>query len=195
MNRRRAFLLATCKLALALSAMSCAIAGVPIAQPATTQRVVAPAPAEPPTDLLFRDFYVLPVGPRGLEPTARLVGLNGHRVRIRGYIAHEEEPTPGVFMLAPFPIEIGDADESLADDLPPTTVFVQLEGGESRALRAARGPVQVAGVLSVGAAEEAGGRVSYVRLRVDPTVADALLLLTPPRDATASVPGVSSKPD
>lgn len=43
------------------------------------------------TDLPFSDFYTLPVGPKGLEPTAKLQSLNNKRVRIVGHMAHEDD--------------------------------------------------------------------------------------------------------
>lgn len=51
--------------------------------------------------LSFRDFYKLPVGPRRLEPTHKLLTLREKRVRVQGYMVKEEEPLPGLFMLTP----------------------------------------------------------------------------------------------
>src|SRR5882672_819043 len=77
-------------------------------------------------DLKFRDFFVMPVGPRGLEMSPKLSALDGRRVRILGYMAQQEEPHPGFFMLTPVPINVAEASDGMANDLPPATLFVHL---------------------------------------------------------------------
>ncbi|MCH8856284.1 MAG: hypothetical protein IIA03_08610 [Proteobacteria bacterium] len=110
-------------------------------------------------ELRFGDIFKLPVGPTGLEPSERLRELDGKTVRMVGYVASTESPAPGMFILSPLPVSIGGEDESLSDDLPPSAVFVHLQGPA-----ALRGLIQVTGVLNVGAQEEPDGRVSSVRL-------------------------------
>lgn len=127
------------------------------------------------TTLLFRELYRMPVGPRGLEPTEKLLRLNGHQVCMRGYMAHQELPLAGIFVLSPLPVAMGDQDDSLADDLPPSAVFVHMEGQSPQPVPHVAGIVQVTGVLSVGPREEPDGHVSHVRLLVDMAQADALL--------------------
>lgn len=136
-------------------------------------------------DLLFRDFFAMPVGPRGLQPSEELLHLSGKVVRMRGYVARQESPTAGVFILSPLPVELGDADEGLADDLPPAVVFVH---SGDRPAPYVRGVVQVTGTLEVGPQNEADGRVSQVRLFLDPDRPDALVRLAPQTaaDSTAS---------
>ena len=118
------------------------------------------------THLLFREFYRTPVGPRGLEPSAKLLGLAGKTVRLRGYVVQQAEPMPGVLILSPVPVELGDADESLSDDLPPTVVFVH---GDGATMAGVSGLVQVVGTLELGPREEADGHVSQVRLSLSPS--------------------------
>jgi hypothetical protein len=124
-----------------------------------------PTPA--PTGLELSELFVRPVGPRGLEPTAKLLALAGERVRVRGYMARAESPPPGVFILSPLPVELGEADEGLADDLPPAAVFVHVDGADPAAAAFTPGIVEVVGVLETGAREEADGRVSHVRVRLE----------------------------
>jgi hypothetical protein len=131
-------------------------------------------------ELKFREFYKLPIGPKGLEPTQKLLDLNGKAVRIRGYMAQQEVPTPGFFILSPLPVQMGDEDEKLVDDLPPAVVFVHLAGQPERSLPAVPGIVQATGVLSLGAQDEPDGHVSHVRLTVDATRPDTLLVFPPP---------------
>lgn len=137
------------------------------------------------TDLLFREFYRTPVGPSGLEPSAKLLGLAGQTVRLRGYVVQQAEPTPGVLILSPVPVQLGDADESLSDDLPPTVVFVHYDGA---AMAGVSGLVQVVGTLSVGPSEEADGHVSQVRLSLSPSQAAEILRIVPSTTVLTATP-------
>ncbi len=126
----------------------------------------------PPTgvqDLAFSDFYVMPVGPLGLEPTDKLLGLRAKRVRLVGYMVHEEEPTPGVFMLTPRSVQLAEVADGPADDLPATTVFVHLSANEQqRVIPYRAGPWVLTGTLELGAQSESNQRMSYTRLRLAP---------------------------
>ncbi|APV49481.1 hypothetical protein BWI17_07170 [Betaproteobacteria bacterium GR16-43] len=138
-----------------------AIAGVLLSFQAAAQQPVAPA------DLKFAEMFRLPVGPRGLEPSARLLALDGQRVRIVGYMVHREKATPGAFLIAPLPVLLGDEDEGLADDLPASSILVQLAPraeGAPIAPPYAGGLFRVTGVLRVGNREEPDGRVSAARI-------------------------------
>ena len=139
-------------------------------------------PADPPArapavDLKFRDFFTLPIGPTGLTPSPRLLSLAGQRVRIVGYMARQEQPTAGIVILAPLPVVLGDEDESYADDLPAATLYVHLpEAERARSVAYAPGLVSFTGVLQLGATSEADGRVSFVRLQLDPESSRALAI-------------------
>jgi hypothetical protein len=134
-----------------------------------------------PVDLSFREFYRMPVGPRGLEPTEKLLALDGRRVRIEGYVVQEEEPLPGLFMMAPAPVALAELADGPADYLPGTTVFVHLrtDDAKQKYLSFRSGLWTVVGTLELGGREEPNGRHSYVRLVVD-EVADV-------RDSTGQV--------
>jgi hypothetical protein len=143
--------------------MSVALAGPLLLH--TPAHALPPAPA---ADLTFREFYQRPIGPRGLEPTAKLIGLDGQRVRLLGYMAKQSEATAGVFILAPLPVTMGDEDESYADDLPAAAVYVHLAGLGAAMTPAYRpGLLAVSGTLQIGAADEPDGRKSMVRLVLD----------------------------
>jgi hypothetical protein len=130
-------------------------------------------PALPPlpegvSELGFDQFYKMPIGPRGLEPTDQLLGLNGKRVRIVGYMVQAEEPVAGVFMLAPFPVALAERADGPADDLPAATIFVHMPAADRDAVMPFRaGRWMLTGTLDLGATEEVDGRVSYIRLQVD----------------------------
>ncbi|WP_257388093.1 hypothetical protein [Tahibacter caeni] len=133
-----------------------------------------PAPPRDVAELRFHDVFKLPVGPRGLEVTERLRELDGRRVRLVGYMVKAD--VAGGFVLSPLPAELGDADEGLADDLPPSAVLVELP--RSTGLRSGHMPglIQVTGRLRVGSAESADlpGRVFPARLELDPGLDRAL---------------------
>jgi hypothetical protein len=114
----------------------------------------------------FDEFFKLPVGDYGLEPSARLLELQGRVVRITGYVADEQEPMPGLVLLAPAPVTLSEREDGPADDLPGSTVFVHLPR-TAQAARGGPGPVELIGRLDVGGKEEVDGRISYVRLYVD----------------------------
>ena len=135
-----------------------------------------PAPAGV-SDLKFREIYPMPVGPRGLELSERVRALDGKRVRMVGYMVEQELPTRGGFILSPLPATIGDEDESLADDLPPSVVFVRLEGDNESQLSFMPGLLHFTGTLGVGPREEADGRIHSLRLNLDGTSVETLLRL------------------
>lgn len=124
--------------------------------------------SNPPQQLSFQDFYKMPVGPRGLEPSGKLLSLNQQRVRIAGYMVHEEEPTAGLFLLTPVPVNIPEKEDGPSDDLHGSTLFVHLPPKDTDKILVFRaGLWELAGRLELGAKEEANGRVSYTRLYLD----------------------------
>jgi hypothetical protein len=125
--------------------------------------------------LKFRELFKLPIGPRGLEPSEKLIGLNGKRVRIVGYMAKEENPTSGMFILSPLPVNMGDEDESFADDLPASAVFIHLGSASNEFASYLPGLIKLTGVLEFGAQQEPDGRVSMVRLLLDPALVNEIV--------------------
>lgn len=141
---------------------------------------IAKAPVEqkipplPPgvTELKFSEFFVSPIGPLGLEFTEKLSGLEGKRVRMLGYMVRQEGGLPGKFLLTAIPVQLHDHDSALADDLPPAVVHVTVPTCLDRAVPYAPGLVLLTGTLNVGPREEADGRISIVRLALDPPARD-----------------------
>ncbi|WP_428309433.1 hypothetical protein [Hydrocarboniphaga sp.] len=156
---------------LAMLAVLTACAAQPLAKPSqdVANKAAAPAATLPPAaDLAFSDFYKMPIGAYGLEPTPRLLSLQGQRVRIRGLMVHDDEPMPGFFMLAPVRVGLGEHADGPADDLPASTVFVRLPKElDTHNTAYVASPVEVTGVLDIGGKTEPDGRVSYVRLQLD----------------------------
>lgn len=118
------------------------------------------------SELKFSEFVVNPVGPRGLAFTDKLIKLDGQRVRLLGYMVRQESGLPGKFLFTAIPVQLHDHDSS--DDLPPAVVYVSVPTCLDRAVPYAPGLMLLTGTLSVGHHEEADGRLSFVRLSLDP---------------------------
>ena len=138
-----------------------------------------PAPPAGVSALKFGEFFRMPIGPLGLEASEKLLSLNGKRVRLVGYMVREENPAPGRLLLSPLPVSLGDEDESLSDDLPPTTVYVHLENIRQRNAPYIPGLIHLTGTLEVGAKDEEEGRVSTVRLILDPSTSKRFMSAKP----------------
>jgi hypothetical protein len=120
------------------------------------------------TELKFRDVFKLPVGPKGLEPTDKLLALDGKRVRIVGYMVKQNPAPKGAFLLSPLPVMLGDEDEALADDLPATTLRVELDKTRDLPVPLLPGLLQVTGTLHVGMrVDPASGRSMPAQLVLD----------------------------
>jgi hypothetical protein len=120
-------------------------------------------------ELKFQEFFVRPVGPRGLEFTEKLRSLHGRRVRVLGYMAHSDVPSAAeTFMLTPYPVEIHDHDNHLADGFPASVVHVRMPAGSAERPAHTRGLLLLTGRLEVGGQAEPDGRVSLVRLELEP---------------------------
>lgn len=175
-------------------------AAVPALPLSHLSKEIAPAPSPLPEgveELRFADFYKMPVGPRGLEMSARMQGLAGKTVRLIGYFVFEdwatcscpEEPpvpartaqksrrptapawmkhvVPGRAMLSAVPTSVSLGHYALGDELPPQTAFVHIGSRFGEPVAFKPGMYAVTGKLEVGNREELDGRISYVRLVVE----------------------------
>lgn len=127
-----------------------------------------PPPPAGVTELRFSEFFRRPAGPLGLELTDTLRNLAGQRVRLLGFMVRQTKPSPGIAILAPFALSTNEYEYGLADDFPPNVVFVEVPRFTDLAVPHTPGPLVLTGTLELGRREEADGRVSLVRLRLDP---------------------------
>lgn len=131
--------------------------------------VATVAAATPPRELRFQDFFTLPVGAKGLEISPALRQANGQMVTLTGYMVQQEVPTPGEILLTPRPVQMSEHADGDADDLPPATVRVLLAPTQRDwSVPHVRGLVRLTGQLAVGRLEGDDGRVSWVRLQLEP---------------------------
>ena len=126
------------------------------------------AAASIPPELGFNEIFRMPIGRGGLEYTDRAKALEGRVVVVSGFMVAQCAPVPGQFMLAPMPIQLHEHEWGFAEDLPPTTVFVRVAAYSDRIVPRIAGPIRVVGRLSLGTQSEPDGRVSAVRLTLDP---------------------------
>jgi hypothetical protein len=124
-------------------------------------------------------MFRMPVGPKGLEPTEKLQSLDGKRIRIVGCMVKQERAFTDYLILTPTPVEMGDEDESLSDDLPVTALFMHLAPGTAaKALPNVQGLMQLTGTLRLGSHEEPDGHVSAMRLELDAPTSKQLAKLS-----------------
>jgi hypothetical protein len=176
-----------CLLGMLMAAALGASASQPAEDAGTAGASTAPGQAAP-ADLSFRDFFRLPVGPKGLEPTEKLLSLNHKTVRLQGYLVDEEEPLPGLALMTPVPTALAELADGPADYLPPATLYIHLQSKHAKKFVTHRPGLWTAvGRLELGGKHEPNGRVSYVRLIVedpaalrDPTNRVAELAATAP---------------
>jgi hypothetical protein len=118
----------------------------------------------PPEPLSFREFF--DPSPRGLKPSARLLGLQGKRVRLTGFMAQMESPPRGGFYMCASPVFATEGGGGTAD-LPPDTVLVVMRSAQGKELDHVQGPLEVTGVLDLGSQVDEEGRVSRIRILLD----------------------------
>ncbi|HEY9248960.1 MAG TPA: hypothetical protein VIO38_07500 [Rariglobus sp.] len=155
-----------------------------------------PPPPAGVAELKFAELYKLPVGPRGLELTEKVRSLAGKRVRVLGFMVRQAKSAPGLVMLAPYELATNENEYGLSDDLPPAIIFVEVARYEDVSVPFTPGPLLLTGTLEVGRREEADGRFSEIRLRLDEpapvTPAAASLSSDAAPAASAPLPSVSA---
>ena len=143
------------------------LAGVPVVMTLTLGRAAA-APGEPgpipPVTLSFADLFTVGAPTLAVSPAAQ--HLNGRRIRLVGFVAQLARRPSGAFYLCPRPVTL-DEEAGGTADLPAEAVRVTVPAAADRLLTAARGRVEVVGLLDIGYREEANGDVSWIRLTAD----------------------------
>jgi hypothetical protein len=102
-----------------------------------------------------------------LKPSARVLSLDGRRVRIEGFMAQMEMPPQGAFWLCRTPV-FGDEAGGGTADLPPERVLVTLTPSGTAEIKPIRAPIRVEGRLEVGRKVARDGTLSHFRIVLDP---------------------------
>jgi hypothetical protein len=134
--------------------------------------VELPPPPSSVTDLKFSEFFKQPVGPRGMEYTEKTRNLDGEKVRILGYMVKQSAPAPWTILLSPVPITLHEKEQGFAEDLPLAVVHVSVERNATPIVPHTPGLLLLTGRLSLGNRIEADGRISMVRLELDPPTSE-----------------------
>ncbi len=101
-----------------------------------------------------------------LKPTPKLTAADGKRVRMVGYVAELEAPPKGGFWLCPRPLH-GDESGGGTADLPPESVFVIVRSSPGAVFKPPHRPVEVSGLLRLGAKAMPDGTMTHLRLLLD----------------------------
>lgn len=102
-----------------------------------------------------------------LKPSARVLSLEGRRVRIEGFMSQMEASPRGAFWLCRTPVFADEAGGGTAD-LPPESVLVILTPEGAGEIDPIRGPIRVEGRLEVGRKVGRDGTLSLFRIVLDP---------------------------
>jgi hypothetical protein len=124
--------------------------------------------AADPAALAFSDFF-RPASSR-LQPSDKLLALDGQRVRIHGFMARMEEGPSGAFYLASRPVNCDEGGAGTGD-LPPDAVLVVVPWSAGSEIPFLPGPLEVVGVIHLGAATRQDGLPSRFRIVLDPPAA------------------------
>ncbi len=144
--------------------LAAGLQAAPASEPSLSAR-----PLAEPLELKFSQFFQQPIGARGLTLSDALKAADGREVRLVGYMVAQEQPRPGRFWLTPRPVRMSEHADGEADDLPPSTVTVQLAPSQTdRLVPHQDGLLVLTGRLRVGRVEDETGRVSWVRLELPP---------------------------
>ena len=136
-------------------------------------------------ELTFRDLFRASPGAGGLETTERARALDGKAVTLRGYMVRQSQPIPWAFILSPVPQSLHEREYGECDDLPVTAIHVFLPRSSSPIPTRLNGVVTVTGVLELGGHEEADGRVSPARIRINGPVSTGLVPASASRASSA----------
>ena len=117
-------------------------------------------------EISFQEFYQQPVGPRGLEPSAKLLSLDGKQVRIFGFMGEMCRADKRHMIFAPVPLKPQPEEYGLCDDIPATHVLVTVPGNPNETIPFSAAPMLLTGVLSLGVSSN-DQETSFVRMRLN----------------------------
>jgi hypothetical protein len=147
-------------------------------------RLPLPIQSETSKGMTFQEFFKSPIGPRGMEFTPKALALQGQVVSLSGFMVKTDLLRQGRFFLAPKALEVNEADDGPANDLPVHTVLVKLDPSQaSLVLAHQEGVMRIEGKLDIGREENTLGEVSWIRLLASPLPVNVMAT-----DAPLSIP-------
>ena len=64
--------------------------------------------AEEVTTIRLQSFFKMPIGPKGLDVSKKILNTSGQKIRLTGYMAQNELPKQGVFMFSQRPVQLSE---------------------------------------------------------------------------------------
>ena len=126
------------------------------------------------TPLELQALFKMPVGPQGLEVSDTVLNASGKKVRLTGYMVKNEMPMPGVFMLAPRPVQMSEHADGEANDLPASVCWVYLDDRQKNWLVPhVPGLLTVEGQFTFNRIEASDGSVAWFHLKLAPDAVNA----------------------
>ena len=127
----------------------------------------AAAPSRPGVEPVRLDLARLYVSTAaGTRVAPEVEALRGKRVRAVGFMARMEDAPKGAFYLTRFPVEAEEGGAGTGD-LPPGALRIEIPSLAGQEVGWVPDVVEAVGTLEVGRAEDADGRVSWLRVVVD----------------------------
>jgi hypothetical protein len=125
--------------------------------------------------LELQAFFKMPIGPKGLEISDNVMTASGQKVRLTGYMVKNELPMPGVFMLAPRPVQMSEHADGDANDLPASVCWVYLDDLQKNWLVPhVSGLLTVEGQFTFKRIEASDGSVAWFHLNLAPDAVSAI---------------------
>lgn len=135
-----------------------------LAAPPPPSAAVAPVRSSDPTPLDLGRLYAATASGARVAPEVQ--ALRGRRVRVVGYMAKMEDAPRGAFYLTRTPVEAEEGGAGTGD-LPPGALRVEVPRLAGEEVAWVPDAIEAVGTLEVGRAEDAEGRVSFLRVVVD----------------------------
>lgn len=127
------------------------------------------------TPLELQAFFKMPIGPKGLEVSDKVLNASGKKVRLTGYMVKNELPMPGVFMLTPRPLQMSEHADGDANDLPASVCWVYLDDRQKNWLVPhVPGLLTVEGQFTFKRIEASDGSVAWFHLNLAPDAVSAV---------------------
>jgi hypothetical protein len=168
----------------ALLALSTGLLGLTTSMQACSQVRLETNEAMP---LELRAFFKMPIGPKGLELSEKVLNASGQKVQLTGYMVKNELPMPGVFILSPRPIQLSEHADGDANDLPASVCWVYLDDRQKNwIVPYVSGLLTFEGLFTFKRIEASDGSVAWFHLYLTP---DAVSAFNPDvRSSQGSIP-------
>ncbi len=129
------------------------------------------------TPLELQAFFKMPIGPKGLEVSDKVLKASGQKVRLSGYMVKNELPMPGIFMLTPRPVQMSEHADGDANDLPASVCLVYLDDHQKNwIVPHVPGLLTIEGQFTFKRIEAEDGSVAWFHLHLAPDAVTAVNL-------------------